>query len=162
MDLPHRKANRLQDYDYSSNGAYFVTICTQHRRQLLSEIVGDGFPVPKPCGKIAEEWLQQIPVKYTSVSVDRYVIMPDHIHILLRIDGVLGTGNPSPTLGNVIGWYKYQVTKEVNMRFEQQGDRLFQRSYYDHVIRNQQDYDEIWNYIEENPQKWLHKSRGYE
>ena len=103
-----------------------------------------------------------IPDKYPGVSVDHYVIMLDHIHLLLRIDRDLGTGNPSPTLGNIIGWYKYQVTKQANLRSGTQGERLFQRSYYDHVIRNQRDYGEIWQYIENNPRKWVVQSRGSE
>lgn len=86
--------------------------------------------------------------------------MPDHIHILLRIND--GTGNPSPTLGNVIGWYKYQVTKQVNAQFNITGERLFQRSYYDHGIRKQQDYNEVWEYIENNSRKWIIEKRGYE
>lgn len=146
MELPNRKPNRICDYDYSQNGAYFITICTQNRRKILSQIVGDGFPVPKPCGSIAEEFIHQISNKYPAVSVDKYVIMPDHIHMLLRIA-------PPPTLGTVIGWYKYQVSKQINSRFVQQGERIFQRSYYDHVIRNQRDFDEVWEYIKNNPRK---------
>ena len=157
-----RKPNRLQEYDYSQNAAYFVTICTQERRKILSDIVGDGFPVLKPYGDIAEKIILQIPDKYPSVSVDHYVVMPDHIHLLLRIDAGFGTGNPSPTLGNVVGWYKYQVTKQVNLRMCTVGMKLFQRSYYDHVIRNQRDYDEIWQYIENNPRKRVIEHRGYE
>lgn len=160
MELPQRKINRIPEYDYSTNGAYFITICTQDRLQILSHIVGDGFPVPKPTGRIAEEYIRKIPVKYPSVSVDQYVIMPDHIHMLLRMNN--GTGDPSPTLGNVIGWYKYQVTKQVNTQLNNSGEKLFQRSYYDHVIRNQRDYDEIWQYIENNPRKWIIHKRGYE
>ena len=163
MELAQRKPNRLSDYDYNQNGAYFVTICTQDRRTILSDIVGDGFPVPKPIGLIAEEYIRQIPIKYPTVCVDRYMIMPDHIHMLLRIDIVQnGTGNPSPTLGNIVGWYKYQVTKEANKCDHTAGEKLFQRSYYDHVIRNQLDYDEIWEYIENNPRKWVIQKRGYE
>ena len=163
MELTERKPNRIPEYDYSTTGAYFVTICTQDRRKILSDIVGDGFPVPKPYGMIAEEMIRQIPMKYPAVSVDRYVVMPDHIHILLRIDtDPIGTGNPSPTLGNIMGWYKYQVTKEVNRQGCTAGEKLFQRSYYDHVIRNQRDYDEIWEYIENNPRKWVTQNRGYE
>lgn len=94
MEFPVRKPNRLREYDYSTNGAYFVTICTQDRKKILSDIVGDGFPVPKPYGAVAEEWIRQIPDKYPTVSVDNYVIMPDHIHMLLRIDQASGTGNP--------------------------------------------------------------------
>ena len=153
MKLPERKPNRLPDYDYSQNGAYFVTICTQDRKRILSEIVGDGFPVPKPIGKIAEEYIRQISVKYPTVAIDRSVIMPDHIHILLRIEK--GAEDPPPTLGNNIAWYKYQVTKQVNLRIDTKGEKIFQRSYYDHVIRNKRDYDEVWQYIENNPLKWL-------
>ena len=163
MEFTVRKPNRLTEYDYNHNGAYFVTICTQDRKKILSSIVGDGFPVPKPIGLIADEYIRKIPEKYPPVSIDRYVIMPDHIHILLRIyTNPIGTGNPSPTLGNIIGWYKYQVTKQVNAQYNIAGERLFQRSYYDHVIRNQQDYDEIWQYIENNPMKWVMEKRGYE
>ena len=158
MEHPKRKPNRLGEYDYSQNGAYFVTICTQDRREILSSIVGDGFSVPKPYGIIAERIIAQIPVKYPSVAVDKYVVMPDHIHLLLRLNLNLGTENPSPTLGNVIGWLKYQITKQVDTQFSLNGATLFQRSYYDHVIRNQRDYDEIWQYIENNPRKWAMES----
>ena len=194
MELPIRKPNRLWEYDYSTNGAYFVTICTQDRLKILSSIVGDGSPVPKPYGMIAEKLIAQIPEKYPTVSVDNFVIMPDHIHMMLRFDCYSGTGapsptvdcrsgtgnpsptvdcrsgtgdpsptvgcrsgtgDPSPTLGNVMGWYKYQVTKQINQQLNSESGRVFQRSYYDHVIRNQLDYDEMWQYIENNPRKWL-------
>ena len=160
MELPQRKQNRIAEYDYNQNGAYFVTVCTQDRKKILSTIVGDGFPVPKPIGMLAETLIHQIPDKYPNVYVDQYVIMPDHIHMLLRIDHADGTGDPSPTLGNIIGWYKYQLTKQVNAQVGTQGQRLLQRSYYDHVIRNQRDYDEIWEYIENNPKKWWMEKKG--
>ena len=154
MENQTRKRIRLEDYDYSQNGAYFATICTLDRKPVLSTISGDGIPLLKPIGKIAEEFIQQISRKYPEVTVERYVIMPDHIHMLLRIDG---TGYPSPTIGNVVGWVKYQVTKQCNLLLNTPGGKLFQRSYYDHVIRNQKDYDEIWQYIENNPRKWVMK-----
>lgn len=154
MELPRRKANRLKNFDYSSDGAYFVTICTEGRRNTLCDIVGDGFPVPKTAGMIAEKVITEIKVKYPCVNVDKYVIMPNHIHLLLSIDGSNGTGNPSPTLGNIIGWYKYTVTKQIRTRSGEQGIRFFQRSYHDHVIRNDNDYQKIWNYIEGNPSRW--------
>ena len=155
--MQERKRNRLRNYDYGQNGAYFITICTKDRKQILSKIVGDGFPVPNLPGRIAEEMIEQVMIRYPSVSVDKYVIMPDHIHLLLRIEG---TGNPSPTLGNVIGWYKYQTTKRINQTDATQGLQVFQRSYYEHVIRNQQDYDSVWEYIENNPRKWAMKKQG--
>ena len=97
VDLPKRKRNRLQNFDYSSNGAYFVTICTERRRKTLCEIVGDGFPVLKEAGVIAELLIQRIPEQYPSVCVDKFVVMPNHIHLLLQITGDNGTGKPSPT-----------------------------------------------------------------
>lgn len=94
--MQERKRNRLCNYDYGQNGAYFITICTKDRKQILSKIVGDGFPIPNLPGRIAEEMIEQVMIRYPSVSVDKYVIMPDHIHLLLRIEG---TGNPSPYVG---------------------------------------------------------------
>ena len=157
MELPERKRNRLAEYDYSQSGAYFITICTQDRKPVLSDIVGDGVSVPKLPGRIAEEMICQIPIKYPGVYIDKYIIMPDHIHLLLRMTG---TGNPSPTLGNVVGWYKYQTTKAINQAGRIQAVRIFQRSYYDHVIRNQKDYNETWEYIENNPKVWAIKKQG--
>ena len=154
MDLPKRKPNRLPHFDYSTPGAYFVTICVEGKRCILGNIVGDGFPVPKPMGQIAERWILQIPQYYPCVSVDKYVIMPNHIHMLLRIKNMDGTGNPSPTLGNIVGWYKYQVTKSANEMCGTMGHRFFQRSYHDHVIRGEKDYLKIWEYIDTNPARW--------
>jgi REP element-mobilizing transposase RayT len=94
-EIQRRKPNRLPEYDYSQAGVYYITICTHERQRILSDIVGDGFPVPKPIGRIAEEWIRQIPLRYPNICVDKQVIMPDHIHLLLRIRG---TGNPSPTI----------------------------------------------------------------
>jgi len=154
-NLPRRKKTRLEDFDYSTPGAYFITICTQNRRNILSNIVGDGFPVSKMSGKIAERFIKMISVKYPKARVDKYVIMPNHIHMILEMEKDLGeTGNPSPTMGTIIGWYKYQVSTHINLAKGTAGQRVFQRSYYDHVIRNQQDYNEIWQYIDSNPAKW--------
>ena len=154
MELPKRKPNRIPHFDCSTPGAYFVTICTEHRKTTLCSIVGDGFPVPKPPGQIAEDFIRKIPEKYPCVSVDHYVIMPNHIHLLLRISSSYGTGNPPPTLGNIIGWYKYQTTKEIQEKSGRSGSRFFQRSYHDHIIRNEASYLKIWQYIDNNPVLW--------
>ncbi len=153
MALPIRKKNRLEYFDYGQNGAYFVTICTKDRKPLLCDIVGDESPVPKPIGKIALAITNQIPKKYPNVKVDTFVVMPNHIHLLLSIEND-GTGNPSPTVGTVVAWYKYSITKQANMLLDTIGQKVFQRSYHDHIIRNEKDYAEIWEYIENNPRKW--------
>ena len=132
MELPERKQNRLCDYDYSQNGAYFVTICTQNRRKILSDIVGDdAHIVPKPYGRIAEKYIRNVP------EIEKYAIMPDHIHILIRLDnGSMWASTPTNKIASIVRSIKVLTTKEI-------GESIFQRSYYDHVIRNQYDYDEI-------------------
>ena len=154
IPYPQRKPNRLPEFDYSSNHAYFVTICTQDRKNTLCRIVGDGSPVPKPYGTIAASYISAIPNKFPQVHVDHFVVMPNHIHLLLFIDHSVLPGLPCPTLGNVVGWYKYQVTRQINQQYNTPGTKVFQRSYHDHVIRGDKDYLKIWEYIDTNPLRW--------
>ena len=148
-----RKPTRLQGYDYSQNGAYFVTVCTEKRKNILSHIVGEGSPLPRlsPYGKIAERVILAIPNTYPTYTVEKYVVMPNHIHLILCVDG---RGNPAPTLSDVMGWMKYEITKQSNVYRGAVGERIFQRSFHDHIIRNETDYLEIWQYIDNNPVKW--------
>ncbi len=161
MEMPQRKPNRIKGYDYSQTGAYFVTICTQGRKKILSKI-SVGTPLPgcpqKPCpellwhGEIADKYIRQMDVFYEHLSVDHCVIMPDHIHLLITIhesNGHPGTGAPTRTsaIARFVGTFKRFCNKEY-------GENIWQSRYYDHVIRNQQDYNEIWEYIENNPAKW--------
>lgn len=169
IELPNRKPNRLCDCDYNQRGTYFVTICTLERKKLLSKITV-GTPVPGcpqephtellPHGKIAEKCIRQMDAFYEHISVDQYVIMPDHMHLLITIhgpDGHPGRGVPTRTsrIARFVGTLKRFCNKEYGMN-------IWQGRYYDHVIRNQRDYDEVWQYIENNPRKWLIQNRGYE
>ena len=167
VESHRRKSNRLSGYDYSQNGAYFVTICTQNRSQLLGHFsaplrsisVGDGFPVPhfRPtrAGEVVAQLISEIPLKYNRVTVDSFVIMPNHVHLLLAVsDPQKGTGNPSPTLGAVIGWFKYQTTRHINTENATVGAKIWQRSYHDHVIRNADEYNRVAQYIDNNPATW--------
>lgn len=173
MDQPKRKPNRLPEYDYSSPGAYFVTICTQDRRCILSSItVGEAISLPHSdeafsltltdYGALVRQAIQNIPNHYPSVTVDNYVIMPNHVHLILRFEpaddgriissptaagGNSGRLIASPTLSTVVGQMKRWVSKEA-------GRSLWQRSYHEHVIRGEADYREIWEYIDRNPAKW--------
>ncbi len=156
MELPKRKPIRLPDYDYSSPGVYFVTICTQDRRRLLSDIVvGDGvLDVPRvhltTMGKTVEETLREMADHYTWLTLEKYVIMPNHIHLLLQIDENGTSGTPSPTnsrLAALISTLKRFTNKRCGMQ-------LWQRSFHEHVIRSENDCREIWEYIENNPAKW--------
>ena len=156
--MPDRKRNRLEFYDYGQNGVYFVTICVQNRLTLLSRVVHRSSEIALellPMGKIAEEYISLIPVKYPDVSVDKYVIMPDHLHMMIRIDPAGAQGRVTAyDLGKVIGWYKYQTAKQGNILRNMPGEKIWQRSYYEHVVRNFADYQDVWQYIENNPRKW--------
>ena len=150
MELPQRKKIRVDEYDYSQCGAYFVTICTQNRRPVLSNIVGDdAHIVPKRYGQIAEKYLKN------AAEIEKYVIMPDHIHMLIRLEeqGAEKRSPQASRIASIVRSIKTLTTKEI-------GEPIFQRSYYDHVIRNQRDYNEIWEYIENNPRKWMLKKQG--
>lgn len=150
MELPQRKKIRVGEYDYSQCGAYFVTICTQNRRPILSNIVGDdAHIVPKRYGQIAEKYLKN------AVEIEKYVIMPDHIHMLIRLEeqGAEKRSPQASRIASIVRSIKTLTTKEI-------GEPIFQRSYYDHVIRNQRDYNEIWEYIENNPRKWMLTRQG--
>ena len=148
MELPKRKQNRLPRYDYSSAGAYFITICVHEKENRLCRIVGDGSPVPKLPGIVSESFIRKIPEKYPSARVNKYVIMPNHIHMILVIEDS-GGASPSPTVFHVIGVFKSITTRMCGC-----GPHLFQRSFHDHIIRGENDYLKIWEYIDTNPMKW--------
>ena len=196
--LPRRKTIRLQNYDYSQNGAYFVTICTAHKRPLFG-VVRRGDPCGRPpvpvyaelseIGRIVESYLTEIPSHYPDVHLASYVIMPDHIHMILvltqnqperagqcpapteesdlscRRGGTPGPpattekpvppcrrgGTPGPpALPKIINAFKSLTTRKA-------GCSLWQRGYYEHILRNQQDFDEAAGYIAGNPFRRLER-----
>jgi len=153
MELPKRKQNRITGYDYSKPGAYFITICTDKRRNLFWENVGAIIDRPEDvvlseAGRIVERCIDDISNRYHMVCVDWYVIMPNHIHLLMRID-TDSDGRPmvAPTISTVVQQMKGAASKEM-------GFSLWQKGYHDHVIRGERDYREIWEYIDDNPRKW--------
>ena len=150
MELRQRKKNRLQGYDYGRAGCYFVTICTKNREHFFGEIVGgDVLIAPhielSEIGKIVNDTIAIIP------TVDKYVIMPNHIHIIFRIpspgDGPMRTSAPTECIPMVVRFLKRDVTLAC-------GFSVWQRGYHDHIIRNEADYRRIWEYIDTNPAKW--------
>ena len=154
-ELPKRKNIRLQNYDYSSNGLYFVTICTENKKPILSHIVGDdAHIVPKkiilkPYGKIVDKYINRINLVYENIFVENYIIMPNHIHMLIFIDeykdGTMRASSPTK-LGSIVKSFKTMVTKEI-------GFSIWQRSYYDEIIRDEKHFQYVWNYIEYNALK---------
>ncbi len=158
MDLKKRKRIRLKDYDYSNAGVYFVTICTKDRKPILSRIVGDGvLDIPKTVlskyGKAVDNRIRLMDMHYDNIKIDNYVIMPNHIHILISVYYNGTSRMPSPTndtIPSFVGTLKRFVNREV-------GKDIFQRPYNDHIIRNEKDYIEHFNYIENNPYKEIYE-----
>lgn len=151
--LPNRKHYRLDNYDYSSIGAYFITICTSERKNYFWERVGATTGRPQDVtlsqyGNIVDEAIKNIPSIYPALNVDCYVIMPDHIHLMLIICAD-ENGRPmvAPTMSRVVQQLKGYITKRI-------GQSIWQKLFYDHIIRNHEDYEEHVKYIYENPMRW--------
>ena len=153
MELPIRKQNRLTEYDYSTPNAYFITICADKRKNLFWTDTGTIIDCPENVpltnlGAIVRQSIEDIPKHYPVISVDHYVIMPNHVHLLLQIHSDSdGRSMIAPTISTVVRLMKGAVSKQA-------GFPIWQKGFYDHVIRNDMDYQKIWNYIEGNPGKW--------
>ena len=164
MYFPERKEIRLKEYDYSANGAYFVTVCTKDKKHLFwdkekmrlkkKNRVGADNIRPEDIdlsrtGEIVKEAIENIPIKYENIKLDSFVIMPNHIHIIIFIENP-GSGRmiSAPTRSVVIGQMKRYASKTA-------GFGIWQKSFYDHIIRNYRDYEEKQNYILSNPGKWV-------
>ncbi len=209
MNEPKRKQIRLPEYDYSSAGAYFVTICTHEKRRILSDIVVEAIhesPAAEvrltPAGEIVRKVLDSLPKRYSNLRIDHFVIMPNHIHLLVQVTGeralreaplqtradvltsLVGAVHERPVQGGAtsgtipgesddchrrairesplqdrhsllskaVGFLKMSSSKQIHAL---DPDLIvWQRSYYEHIVRNEHDYREIWQYIEGNPGKW--------
>lgn len=153
MELPTRRQNRLTQYDYRTPNAYFITICTNNRRNLFWKDVGAIIDRPEnvpltSLGMVAQQSIRDISSHYPAITVDHSVIMPNHIHLLLQIHtDANGRSMIAPTISTVVRLMKGTVSKQA-------GFAVWQKGFYDHVIRNENDYQDIWNYIEGNPSKW--------
>ena len=160
--LPVRKPLRMSHYDYNTPGAYFLTFCTHNRKHFLSCIVGAIHESPEPqltaCGKILDAVMQNLPA-HLHVTIDRYVIMPNHVHLIAVIteEDALREIRESPLqsrsiMSKLIGYIKMNASKAIRRHY---GDvTVWQRGYYDHVIRNQEDYVALAEYIQTNPLRW--------
>lgn len=166
MEYKSRKTNRLQNYDYSQNGMYFVTICTKDREELFGK-VGNGEMILNDVGKIVNEIWTQIPMHCSGVHLDEFIVMPNHIHGILEIinrnvgNAHVRSGNMSRSkmlLSKAIHGFKSSVTRRI---FGNQ-ERIYafptkfawQKSFYDHIIRNEMSLNKIREYIHKNPQNW--------
>ena len=170
--MQERKPTRLKGYDYSEIGSYFITICSLDRKNIFSQIVGQGLEPDEmqgnknssgvgqglapaevrlsELGKIAESQLLDLSKRFNNVNIDKYVIMPNHIHFLLSMRNTAGA-SPCPTVSDIVCAFKSLTSIKCKSIYT---SRLWQTSFYDHIIRDEADYRRIWNYIDTNPGKW--------
>lgn len=148
MTLPKRKSPRLKDYDYSSTGGYFVTICTQQKQYYFGDVV-EGEMQLNALGTIAHDHWSKTPEFYPSVELGDYVVMPNHVHMIV----FLRSSSQKPTLGTVIGTYKAAVTRIARRELEFTSV-IWQTFYHDHIIRNEADFTRISEYVQNNPARW--------
>ncbi len=158
MELPKRKHPRLKEYDYSRNGYYFITVNTYSNLPVLGR-VGRGLAPAEtkisltPIGKVCEEQLFELEKRYDYVRIDKYVIMPTHIHAIIVLTSEAAGASPRPTLTDIICAYKSLTTRICNQTDNAAGRKIFQTSFYEKVLRSENGYREAWQYIDENPAK---------
>jgi len=182
-NIHHRRSIRLKGYDYSKAGAYFITICSENRICRLGNIaVGAGLApaqmILNEFGQIAHnEWMKLLE-RFTNFELDVFQIMPNHIHGIIVLNTVGATlavsqndsdennisgldnsagASPAPTVSDIVGAYKSLVANgclDIYKSRNQTMGKLWQRNYYEHIIRNEQSYHTISNYIVNNPAKW--------
>ncbi len=162
MALPKRKPTRLKGYDYSTPGAYFITICAHNRKCLFSNIVGAIHELPKnkltQYGKFVEQIIKILPDRF-NVSIHKYVVMPNHIHLIIEINNSNEKRaiRESPlqyhrsVIDKMVGFLKMNVSKKIHNTYN---EKIWQRSYHDHIIRGEKDYQKIWEYIDTNVIRW--------
>ena len=159
-DHPNRKPTRLRGFDYSQNRVYFITVCTQDRCEILAEICRGG-ALLLPIGEIVDREIRNLSAMY-GLSVERYVVMPNHIHMILWLRNDMREKPVS--VADVLCSLKSRTTKLANELEGQPGRKIWQRSFHDHIIRDENDYLKIWQYIDENPTRWeedcFHKDTG--
>lgn len=179
----HRKSIRIKGYDYASSGAYYVTIVVQGRECLFGEIIDSEMNLNE-YGEIVQKWWDKIPNHFPNVELGAFIIMPNHVHGIIFItaerrgevlsprdnpnnnnpdayvDGASNMGGETPplrkpTLGQIIAYFKYQSTKEMNrIETEKAITKFWQRNYYEHIIRDEKDLQNKTDYIEANPSLW--------
>ena len=159
---PSRRSIRLKEFDYSQTGSYFVTIVTHQRRCLFGEVV-DGKVQLNSVGTIVSEIWSDLPNRFPNVSVDMFVVMPNHIHVILNVEAQFiapsdpphrreGVMNRAPTLGQITRSFKAASTRRIRQTSDI--EVVWQRNYYEHVIRNEESLNRIRQYILDNPLKW--------
>jgi REP element-mobilizing transposase RayT len=157
-DKHHRRSIRLRGFDYSTSGAYFITIGTRHHARLFGQIANGAMHLNAAGAMVEQQW-QGLSLRFPSITLDILVVMPDHTHAIVWLHG-----DPSITLGTVIGAFKSLTTNAYIAGVREQGwptfdRRLWERDYYEHIVRNEESLARIRTYIEQNPARWNDRSQ---
>jgi REP element-mobilizing transposase RayT len=158
--LPNRRSIRLAGHDYSEAGAYFVTVCVQDRKRLFGEIV-DAEMRPNAAGEMIRTWWTKLPEKFPEVAIDAHVVMPNHFHGIVIMQSH-ADGRPhgaAPTLGTAIDWFETMTTNAYIRGVRERGwrrfeRRLWQRNYYEHIVRTEEEFGATSEHIDRNPASW--------
>jgi len=159
LGLPDRKLNRLKGYDYSNKGAYFLTVCTYEKHNLFGKII-DGDMFLNNAGEMIKQTQIDTPQYYSNIAIDCYCIMPNHVHVIVLVTSGTPQGAfPTMSIPQYIDRFKTLTTKKyidgVKRGIYKPFDKhIWQKSYYDHIIRGEQEYLKICEYIQNNPLTW--------
>jgi putative transposase len=149
-DIHHRHSIRLKEFDYSKSGAYFTTIVTQNRLPLFGEI-DNGCCCPNNFGNIVNNEWSRLPQRFPGMDIDYSIVMPNHFHGII----ILTDCNPGSNIASILGSYKSSTSRMINAIRKTPGQSVWQRNYYEHIIRNETYLNRIREYILYNPENWL-------
>jgi len=148
-NIHHRHSIRLKDFDYSFPGAYFVTIVTHERLNLFGGMENEIVNLNQIGKLVSNEWLR-LQKRFLGVEIDEYVIMPNHLHGVI----IITASESKQTLGSIVGSFKSSTSRLINAMQKTKGIPIWQRNYYEHIIRNEEDLNRIREYIANNPSQW--------
>ena len=149
-DIHHRRSIRIKEYDYSQEGIYFITICCKNRGNILGNI-NEAKVELNQFGQILHKELISFNTRYSNSNILKYVVMPDHIHFVIQLKS-----NNTKTIGDIIKTYKSITNKKINKIISME---VWQRNYYEHIVRNEKELYNIYEYIENNPINWKYKTK---
>lgn len=166
MSYPHRKDTRpgttrrlrLRDYDYSTPGYYFVTICTYDRFHYFGHITDRSIEL-SPAGQMVSNVIEELPIRFSNISIDSFVVMPDHLHVLIGLGVRLADEPGEPDLSRVVQWLKMTTHRMYSEGVRRNGWaeyqwRVWQEGFHDHIVRNEKELDILRRYIAENVERW--------
>ena len=148
-EIHHRRSIRLQGYDYTNTGIYFVTICSYQRQHLFGDIDNGEMKI-NAIGQIASNLWQKIPQHFPNVELDAFILMPDHLHGII----VISESTEKSTLANIVQNFKSISSRKINRISKNYGVSIWQRNYYERIVRSEQELKNLREYIENNPANW--------